>query len=159
MSLANTTQSIRLVTLEAHMLALFRVYTLTVRLIRKDYIGLGEYTPTKKDLNSSNIYVKCMMNRCFHAEPQCRRQGKDGYFRHHDLVKHLKTEHPLLSPGTILRNKNLDWYGRSGDKIASRHILCPHPDCATLTNLYRSGRFPNEETSEVVRHQRTVHNF
>jgi hypothetical protein len=94
----------------------------------------------------------------------CRRQGKDGYFRHHDLVKHLEREHRLYSSHKkILPNKDLDLYGKSEDKLASCRevkVPCPHPDCATrLTILYRSGRFIKKARSEIIKHLREAHDF
>ena len=94
----------------------------------------------------------------------CRRQGKDGYFRHHDLVKHLKKEHRLYSfDRKILPNKDLDLYGKSEDKLASRRevkVPCPHPDCATRpTILYQCGRFIKRARSEIIEHLREAHGF
>jgi hypothetical protein len=49
------------------------------------------------------------------------------------------------------------------DKLASHRdvkVPCPRPECANLpTTLYRTSRFSKKEESELIQHQRKVHDY
>ena len=84
----------------------------------------------------------------------CPKRGGKGYYRQGNLEKHEKKEHGLYAP--------VKKYSDSEDKLASRRdvkVPCPHPNCATETVLYQSGRFTKMEESALIDHQRKVHDF
>lgn len=85
----------------------------------------------------------------------CPKRGRNGYYRHGNLVKHEEKEHGLYFPVKI-RND-------SEGKLESYYDVkapCPHRDCTTSpTILYRVGRLPKEAESELIEHQRKIHDY
>jgi hypothetical protein len=85
----------------------------------------------------------------------CPKQGGNGYYRQGNLVKHEEKEHGLYSTYKI--------HSDSEDKLESRYDFkdpCPRPECANdPTTLYRVSRLPKEAESELIKHQRRIHNY
>jgi hypothetical protein len=71
-------------------------------------------------------------------------------------VKHEEKEHILYSSFKI--------HSDSEDKLEFGYddvkALCPRPECANVpTTLYRVSRLPKEAESELIKHQRRIHNY